>query len=56
MSQECTISSSDVLSFFQPKILAAIDYIWNVKKQYPDAEPIHKKFLEQRFQVSVKLK
>ena len=56
MSQEYTISSSDVLSFFQPKILAAIDYIWNVKKQYPDAEPIHKTFLEQRFQVSVKLK
>ena len=36
MSQEPIISSSDVLSLFQPKILAAIDYIRNVNKQRPD--------------------
>ena len=30
MSQEPTISSSDILSLIQPKILAAIDYIRNV--------------------------
>ena len=40
MSQEPTISSSDVLSLFQPKILTAIDYIRNVNKQRPDAEAI----------------
>ena len=40
MSQEPTSSSSDVLSLFQPKILAAIDYIRNVNKQRPDAEAI----------------
>ena len=42
MSQEPTISSSDVLSLFQPKILAANDYIRNVNKQRPDAEAIYK--------------
>ena len=42
MSQEPTISSSDALSLFQPKILAAIDYIRNVNKQRPDAEAIYK--------------
>ena len=42
MSQEPTISSSDVLSLLQPKILAAIDYIRNVNKQRPDAEAIYK--------------
>ena len=42
MSQEHTIRSSDVLSLFQPKILAAIDYIRNVNKQRPDAEAIYK--------------
>ena len=41
MSQEPTISSS-VLSLFQPKTLAAIDYIRNVNKQRPDAEAIYK--------------
>ena len=41
MSQEPTISTSDVLSLFQPKILAAIDYIRNVNKQRPDAEAIY---------------
>ena len=40
MSQEPTISSSDVLSLFQSKILAAIDYIRNVNKQRPDTEAI----------------
>ena len=42
MSQEPTISSSDVLSLFQPKILAAIDYIRNVNKQLPDAEAVYR--------------
>ena len=42
MSQEPTIRSSDVLLLFQPKILAAIDYIRNVNKQRPDAEAIYK--------------
>ena len=42
MSEEPTIGSSDVLSLFQPKILAAIDYIRNVNKQRPDAEAINK--------------
>ena len=42
MSQEPTISSSDVLSLFQPKILTAIDYIRNVNKQRPDAEAVYK--------------
>ena len=42
MSQEPTISSSEVLSLLQPKILAAIDYIRNVYKQRPDAEVIYK--------------
>ena len=42
MSQEPTISNSDFLSLFQPKILAAIDYITNVNKQRPDAEAIYK--------------
>ena len=42
MSQEPTFRSSDVLSLFQPKILAAIDYITNVNKQRPDAEAIYK--------------
>ena len=42
MSQELTISCSDVLSLFQPKILEAIDYIRNVNKQLPDAEAIYK--------------
>ena len=42
MSQEPTISSSDVLSLLQPKILTAIDYIRNVNKQRPDAEAICK--------------
>ena len=42
ISQELTISSSDVLSLFQPKILAAIDYIGNVNKQRPNAETIYK--------------
>ena len=42
MSQEPTISSSDALLLFQPKILAAIDYIRNVNKQRPDAEAIYK--------------
>ena len=42
MSQEPTISSSDVLSLLQPKILTAIDYIRNVNKQRPDAEVIYK--------------
>ena len=40
MSQELTSSSSDVLSLFQPNILAAIDYIRNVNKQRPGAEAI----------------
>ena len=42
MSEESTISSSDVLSLLQPKILAAIDYIRNVNKQRPNAETIYK--------------
>ena len=42
MSQEPTISSSDVLSLFQSKILAAINYIRNVNKQCLDAEAICK--------------
>ena len=42
MSQEPTSSSSDVLSLFQLKILAAIDYIRNVNKQHPDAEAVYK--------------
>ena len=42
MSQEPTISSSDVLSLLQPKILSAIDYIRNVNKQRPDREAIYK--------------
>ena len=42
MSQGPTISSSDVLSLFQLKILAAINYIRNVNKQHPDAEAIYK--------------
>ena len=41
MSEEPTNSSSDVLSLFQPKTLAAIDYIRNVNKQRPDAEAIN---------------
>ena len=36
MSQEPTISNSDVPSLFQSKILPAID------KQHPDAEAIYK--------------
>ena len=40
ISQEPTISKSDVLSVFQPKILAAIDCIRYVDKQRPDAEAI----------------
>ena len=42
MSREPTISSSNVLSLFQPKVLAAIDYIRNVNKQSPNAETIYK--------------
>ena len=42
MSQEHTISSSDVVSLFQPKVLAAIDYIRNVNKQRAYAEAIDK--------------
>ena len=42
MSQEPSFRSSYVLSLFQPKILAAIDYITNVNKQRPDAEAIYK--------------
>ena len=42
MSQEPNISSSDILSLFQPKILSAIGYIRNVNKQRPDAEAIYK--------------
>ena len=42
MSQEPTIISSDILSLFQPKMLAAIDYIRNVNKKRPDAEAIYK--------------
>ena len=42
MSQEPTFRSSDVLSLFQPKTLAAIDYITNVNNQRPDAEAIYK--------------
>ena len=42
MSQEPTISSSDVLSLFQPKVLAAIDYNINTNKQRPDAEAIYR--------------
>ena len=40
ISQEPTISKSDVLSVFQPKILAAIDCIRYVDKQRTDAEAI----------------
>ena len=42
MSQEPTITSSDVLSLFQSKTLAAIDYIRNFNKQRHDAEAIYK--------------
>ena len=42
MSQRPTISSSDVFSLFQSKILVAIDYIRNVNKQVTDAEAIYK--------------
>ena len=42
MSQEPTNSSNDVFLLFQPKILAAIDYIRNVNKQRTDAEAIYK--------------
>ena len=42
MSQKPAISSTDVLSLFQPKILAAMDYIRNVNKQRPDTEAIYK--------------
>ena len=42
ISQEPTISKSDVLSVFQPKILAAIDCIRYVDKQRPDAEAIYR--------------
>ena len=42
MSQEITISSSDVLSLIQTKTVAAVDYIWNVNKQLPEAEAIYK--------------
>ena len=42
MSQEPTINSIDFLSLFQPKKLAAIDYIRNVNKQRPGAEAIYK--------------
>ena len=42
MSEEPTISSSAVLSLFQPNALAAIDYIRNVNMQRPDAEAINK--------------
>ena len=42
MSQEPTIISSDILSLFQPKMLAAIDYIRNVNKERPGAEAIYK--------------
>ena len=42
MSQEPTISSSDDLSLFQPKVLAAIDYNINANKQRPDAEAIYR--------------
>ena len=42
MSQEPTISSNDVLSLLQPKILSAIDHIRNVNKQRPDPEAIYK--------------
>ena len=53
MSQEPTITSSDVLSIFQPT--AAIDYIRNVNKQRPDAD-LHViwTFLEQRLQMPIK--
>ena len=40
ISQEPIISKSDVLSVFQPKILAAIDCIRYVDKQRTDAEAI----------------
>ena len=40
MSEEPTISTSDVLSLLQPKILAAIDYVRNVNKQRSDTETI----------------
>ena len=40
ISQEPTISKSDVLSVFQPKVLAAIDCIRYVDKQRTDAEAI----------------
>ena len=36
-----TISSSDALSLFQPKILTAIDYIRNFNKQRPNTENIY---------------
>ena len=36
-----TISSSDALSLFQPKILAAIDYIRNFNKQRSNTENIY---------------
>ena len=42
MSQEPTISSSDDLSLFQPKVLAALDYNINANKQRPDAEAIYR--------------
>ena len=41
MSQEITISSIDVLSLIQTKTVAAVDYIWNVNKQLPEAEAIN---------------
>ena len=40
MSQEPTISSSDIVSLFQPKILTSIDYIRNVNMQRTDVEAI----------------
>ena len=42
MSQEPTISTSDVLSLLQPKILATINYVRNVNKQRSDTETIYK--------------
>ena len=41
MPLEPAISSSGVLSLFQPKTLAAIYYNRNVNKQYLDAEAIY---------------
>ena len=42
ISQEPTISSSNALSLFQPKMLATIDDIKNINKQRPDAEAVYK--------------